>query len=59
MLLYDYEIVLQKKIKVSFAERMTQTKLRDLQHHYMTNDKLDVVYTKYVGPSDPEYITGD
>lgn len=58
-LLYDYEIVLQKTIKLSFAEHMTMAKLRDLQSHYIQHEKLDVVHSKYVGPSDPEYIPTD
>lgn len=58
-LLYDYEVVLQKKVVLSFAEKMTIAKLRDIQHHYMQNEKLDVVNSKYVGPSDPEYVNQD
>lgn len=55
-LLYDYEVVLQRTIKLSFAERMTIPKLRDLQAHYLQHEKLDVVHSRYVGPSDPDFV---
>lgn len=56
MIVYNYEIVLQKKITRSYLEKLTKSDIDLIKSNFSRESFIgaDLVGCKYVGPVDPE-----